>query len=189
MEAAGGASGRSVCVFGAGLLGLTACAMARVAGAELVVCVEPDGPRRDRAGAFGADRVGHPRDLGAIAIDTVGEDGFDIVLEISGHPEALEATGRFAAVGGSVVLVGSVFPGPPWVLDPERIIRRHLTIKGVHNYAPSHLSAAVSFLETHHRRFPFAGLVARWYPLDAANQALAHAGRAEAIRVGLAPAR
>ena len=41
MEAAGELHGRSVCLFGAGMLGLTACAMARAAGAVQIICVDP----------------------------------------------------------------------------------------------------------------------------------------------------
>ena len=86
LEAAGDLQGRSVCLFGAGMLGLTACAMARSLGAAEVICVDPIPARRERALSFGATRVAQPDDLTAIADAAVGPFGFDAVLELSGNP-------------------------------------------------------------------------------------------------------
>ena len=40
-------------------------------------------------------------------------------------------------------------------LEAEWIVRRNLTLRGVHNYAPV-LREAVSFLTAHHTKFPFS---------------------------------
>src|ERR1043165_1066492 len=45
---------RTVLIFGAGVLGLTACAMARSAGARSVLVCDPDAERRARGADFGA---------------------------------------------------------------------------------------------------------------------------------------
>ncbi|WP_406695032.1 zinc-binding dehydrogenase [Singulisphaera sp. Ch08] len=153
LEAAGDLQGRQVCVIGAGMLGLTACAMARVQGAAGIVCVEPNDLRREHALLFGASGVARPDELTAVAAEAVGRHGFDVVVELSGHPSAFEMVWPLIRVGGRLILVGSVFPAPPVSVSLEQIVRRHLTIRGIHNYAPRHLLAAVEFLSAHHGEF------------------------------------
>jgi len=74
--------------------------------------------------------------------------------------------------GGTFVVVGAVFPAPPVELYLEQLVRRQLTLRGIHNYAPRHLLQAVQFLESQHRTYPFASLVAQWQPLTQIAQLL-----------------
>jgi len=187
LEAAGGLHDRNICIFGAGMLGITACAMARALGAAEIVCVDPISARRDRALLFGASRVASPNDFAAVADGTVSTLGFDAVLELSGNPAAFHAGWPRIRLGGTLVLVGSVFPGEPISLPLEEIVRRHLTIRGIHNYAPRHLLTAVAFLSSHHRQIPFASLVTHWIPLTSISSAFAECGQHDAIRVGVYP--
>jgi threonine dehydrogenase-like Zn-dependent dehydrogenase len=83
------------------------------------------------------------------------------------------------------VLVGAVFPTPPVPVVPERLVRGHLTVRGVHNYAPGHLLTAVRFLAE--KRFPFETLVADWFPLHDAESAFRRARAPDALRVGVRP--
>lgn len=188
LEPAGDLSGATVAVFGLGLLGLTACAMAREAGAERVIGIDPRPARRDRARAFGATALAEPGGLSGL-LDGIGIDGVDCSLEVSGAATAvLEAIG-VAAIGGRIHLVGSVLPTAAVPLDPERVVRRLLEIRGIHNYAPRHLATAVRFLADCHGRYPLAGLVERWFPLSEAEAAFAHAARSGAVRIGVRPDR
>ncbi|MCA9048052.1 MAG: alcohol dehydrogenase catalytic domain-containing protein, partial [Planctomycetaceae bacterium] len=66
LEAAGPVTGRSVCIFGAGMLGLTACAAVRTLGAENVVCVDPAAERRQSAMLFGATQSVTPEEVRAV---------------------------------------------------------------------------------------------------------------------------
>ncbi|MFO1064535.1 MAG: alcohol dehydrogenase catalytic domain-containing protein [Pirellulales bacterium] len=63
MEAAGEINGRTIVVLGAGLLGLTACAMARSLDASQILSIDLDVYRRERAFQFGANAAGGPADL------------------------------------------------------------------------------------------------------------------------------
>ena len=144
------------------MLGLTAVAMAHARGA-LVVAVDPDPERRELAQRFGAAAVHAP---GGAA------PGFDVGIEVSGAPAAVDALLAEAGTGGTVVLAGSVFPAPPVALLAESVVRRSLTIRGVHNYAPRHLREAVRFLADAPQA-AFAGLVGSVVPLADAEQALA----------------
>jgi alcohol dehydrogenase len=70
-------------------------------------------------------------------------------------------------------------------VDPEAVVRRCLRVAGVHNYAPRHLREAVRFLAENHGRFPFAELVARTFPLDAADEAFRFAEAEKPVRVAV----
>ena len=176
MEAAGPLKDRSVLIAGAGLLGLTACAMARQAGASKITCLEPDPHRRDRALAFGATAAVAPNDLGL--------DEFDVFLELSGANAAWELAFDRLALGARAVLIGAVFPGPDTRINMERIVRRMITIRGIHNYASRHLEAAVSFLAEHGRHVPLAEMVSEWFDLADHVNALKAASLPGATRIG-----
>ncbi|MGH1550551.1 zinc-binding dehydrogenase [Leifsonia poae] len=171
--------GALVLVAGAGMLGLTATAMATDAGARVVVS-EPVAERREAAKAFGAVAVADPsagadralslpavlhRAGGRAAVPTVA-------LELSGDPSAVRSLLGAIDVGGVLVLVGSVTPGPELAVAPEQLVRNLLTIRGVHNYAPRHLEQAVRFLADAWDRYPFAEQVGETYALADVDRAL-----------------
>jgi alcohol dehydrogenase len=179
VEAAGDLAGRTVAIFGAGLLGLTACSMARVKGASSVICVEPDAGRRQPAARFGATQTVPPGEL--------SDPRLDVVLELSGAPEAFEAALPAMSIGGTIVLLGGVFPSRTVGVAMEDVIRRILTIRGVHNYAPRHLAQAVRFLDDHHHEYPFDSAVVSWFRLAEVHRAFEHARDPRALRVGVIP--
>lgn len=156
--------GDRVLVTGAGMLGVTAVAMAARAGAEVVVA-DPHAERRDRALRFGA----------AAAVPVAGGRGFDVALELSGAPAAVRSCLDALDVGGTAVLAGSVSPGPALDLDPERLVRGLHRVVGVHNYAPRHLADAVAFLAAEHDRLPFVEFTGGPFPLDDLDAAFAAA--------------
>lgn len=170
-------SGDRVLVAGAGMLGLTAAAMASTAGAEVVV-VDPHPDRRERALAFGA----------ATTTDDAGAVGpVDLALELSGAPEAVTACLGALEIGGTAVLAGSVSPGPAATFDAERVVRGLHTVTGVHNYAPVHLQRAVDFLATSWGCFPFGDLVAGAHDLDDLDGAVDAAASGVTPRRGVRP--
>jgi alcohol dehydrogenase len=187
LSAAGAVQARSLLVYGAGLLGLTACAMLRTAGAAEVLCVETEEHRRQRALEFGATRAIAPADVPGAVHAATGGCGVDAVIELSGAQAAFESAWPQLRLGGTLVLVGAVFPGPPLSISMENIVRRNITIRGVHNYAPGDLLTAVEFLAAQQSRYPFAELVAQWFPLSAAAFAFDAARVPRNVRVGVRP--
>ena len=161
IERAGPLRGRRVAVMGAGMLGLGAVAAAASAGASAITAVDPSAERRQLARQFGATDDAAP----ALEVGSC-----DVLLEFSGSSTALQA-GLVALDGqGVAVLAGSVAPNGTIALDPEQVVRRQLSIFGVHNYEPRHLGAALDFLGDTRDRFPWADLVAEPKPLaDVAN--------------------
>lgn len=174
--------GALVLVAGAGMLGLTATAMATESGARVVVS-EPRPERRETALAFGAAAVADPfagpsTGLAAAIARAGGRAAAPtIALELSGDPAAVRSLLGAVDVGGVLVMVGSVSPGPELGIVPEQLVRNLLTIRGVHNYAPRHLEQAVRFLAETWQRYPFAEQVGETFPLAEVDRALASTGR------------
>lgn len=173
--------GRDVLIFGAGMLGLTATAMSIHAGAANVTVCDVDPDRLARARLFGATAAIEWSTLSTSTLEA------DVVFEVSGANAAVEAAVSHAAVGGEVILIGSVSPVGQVAIDPEQVVRRLLHIRGVHNYTPDSLAGAVKFLSEARERFPFASLVEQSFPLSRTNEAVAFAQESRACRIAVHP--
>ena len=186
-RAAGSLAGQRILVLGAGVLGVFACAMAKSAGAASVVAVDPQEACRDRALAFGADVAFDAKqdDLVATLRDTADGLGFDVVLELAGVTPSVAIALAAVRTGGTAILVGSVAHCEPLPIDPEQIVRRMITLRGVHNYHPRDLQTAVAFLAGPGSSFPFASLVVENYPLGQVEAAFhsAHSHPGERVCV------
>ena len=187
----GPVAGRHVLVVGAGMLGLTACAMAAAGGARSVIAVEPDPVRLEMARAFGATDgieagLGEQAMLARILPLTEGR-GVDLAVEFSGHPEAVEAALALLRPGGRLLAAGATFPSRPVQLSAEQIVRRSLEIVGVYNYQPHDLGVALDFLAAQHSRFPFEKLVSASFPMARANEAMDFAATGRSPRVAVIP--
>lgn len=186
LEAAGPVGGTRVLVMGCGMLGLTASAWLRSLGAESVIGCDSDPGRLALAARFGSTRRATPEVLGEVVRDASGGFGVDVVLELTGAPEAVESSLPLLRLGGTLVLVGSVFPTRAVPMLPEQVVRRCLTIRGVHNYRPDHLGRALDFLASV-GDWPFGDLVSAWQPLTALDQVLQAAPDPDRPRVGIRP--
>lgn len=191
MRTAGPVQGRRVLILGAGMLGVTAAAFADDAGAKSVVVCDPDTRRLAQATSFGetigVESHGDLDELKRRLESACGSAAFDVVFEISGAPAAVATALAAGDIGARIVLVGSVLPSPAVPLDPEAVVRRCLSISGVHNYAPGDLRTAVDFLQRSHTRYPFAEIVERRFPLQQANQAVDWAAHERPLRVAVQP--
>ncbi|MEO3785154.1 alcohol dehydrogenase catalytic domain-containing protein [Actinocorallia sp. B10E7] len=173
----GDLTGRRATVCGAGLLGLLATAMLAERGASVTV-IDPDASRRAAAPAMGA----------AAALDATAEPPeAEVYLELSGAAAAARAAPRRTAVGGVVVLAGTVSPGAPLDWEAQDVVRRLLTVRGVHNYTPAHLAEAAAWSAEATARRPLADLFGVAHPLADLDQALEEAACGAAVRVGVVP--
>ena len=182
---------RRVLILGAGMLGLTAVAFAKSQGAATTIVCDVNVRRLERAKLFGAD---HAVQWDADAeifrrrlLDLPNSDQFDVILELSGSADAVECAFNHGDIGARIVLVGSVMKSRPASIDPERVVRRWYSIHGVHNYAPTDLRTAVTFLEQFGSTYPFASLVEFAYPLTEINAAIDKAVHARPFRVAIRP--
>jgi threonine 3-dehydrogenase len=124
--------GEDVLITGAGPIGLMAAAVARHIGARFVVATDISQARLELARQMGVD----------IAVDirtsTIAEaqhqlgmrEGFDIGLEMSGHPTALPDMIMNLNHGGRIAMLG--LPSQPISVDWARVVSHMITIKGIY---------------------------------------------------------
>jgi putative phosphonate catabolism associated alcohol dehydrogenase len=184
IDAAGQLTGQSIAILGAGLIGLTAAAMASQQNANNVIVVDPDAHRLQLAKRFGATQAVKPDQLASLIAD-VTRHGLDVVIEASGANAAFLAAFPLLRIGGTAVLVGAVAPTADVPIGLEKIVRRNLRLVGIHNYAPPHLRSAVDFLARCHQKYPFAELVSEWFSIEQIEQAFQSARDPRNVRVGV----
>jgi alcohol dehydrogenase len=188
---AGSVAGASVVIHGAGMLGLTACAMAAFGRARHIFVIEPDQRRRDQALQFGAtaalDSALPPEQILACVNDVSQRRGADIGLELAGYPESIELGVGLLRHGGKFVMAGSTFPGRPVRLSAQDIVRRMIRIEGVYNYSPGDLESALTFLSHAVNLHPFESLVGKSFHLSEVDAAMHFAESARPTRVALIP--
>ena len=90
-------------------------------------------------------------------------------------------------IGGRYVLAGAVSPVSSTAISKEIIIRRMLSIHGVHNYAPQDLAEAVRFLKDNHTKFPFGDLVTDTFGLEQVEEAFQYVTQSKALSVAILP--
>lgn len=179
---------RTVLVQGAGLLGLYACALLAERGAEVVLCTDIDDRRLALVEPFGGVPI-DGRDPAALAIALAqhAPGGVDVAIEVAGVRELIPEGVASLRVGGWYLLVGLVHPDSTLDLTAETLIRRCITLRGVHNYTPADLDEAIAFLARDHARRPYADLVGEILPLADLDRAVLLAAERRWPRVGVAP--
>jgi len=184
---AGNLAGKVVLIMGAGMLGVTACAMAKFYDAKLVIVCDTNEKRLLKACVFGADQSTLPAGLSDVVSNLTEGLGVDIIFELTGAPVAFENAFECVGIGGKIILVGSVFPSTPVGLPMEIVVRKLLSIVGVHNYVPEDLAKALDFLNQT-RHLPWESLVGKWFNLSDVDLAFQLAQSPEYYRVGISGA-
>ncbi len=184
--------GDVVVVQGLGLLGLYACAIARARGARLVIGLDSVAGRVSMARKFGADETVNvtglaPADLIRLVNSLSGGRGADVVIEVCGSPDVVPTGVKMLRVGGRYVLGGLVNPGSEFQVDGNDLIRKLITLRGVHNYHPRHLVQAVDFVTQQSSVYPFGELVDAVFPLEQINEAFAQAAQRSVLRAAIVP--
>jgi putative phosphonate catabolism associated alcohol dehydrogenase len=191
LRTAGPVADRTVVVLGAGMVGLSVASLAAAAGARGVWMLDPQADRLARAakvvpGIFPAVPPADPAATAAFVAGLGADDGADIVVEAGGAAAAVALAVELTATGGSCIFAGTVSPVGLVPIDPERIVRRQLSIRGVHNYLPADLVTAVDHLASP-QGAGLAGLVGPEFPLSRANDAVAAAASPDHLRVVVVP--
>jgi len=191
-EAAGLRMGQTVVVQGLGLLGLYGAAIAKARGARTVIGLDTVAGRRERAHRFGVDLALDPATTDSDELlrrvrQLCRPDGADAVLEVCGVPEVIPLGIEMLRVGGTYVLGGLVNPRAMVTIDANQVLRKLLTLRGVHNYHPRNLIEALDFVVANRKRFPFHDLVDGKYPLDRVGEAMADAAARRVLRAAITP--
>ena len=124
--------GEDVLITGAGPVGLMATAICRHVGARFVVVSDPNPYRLRIAKAMGATLTINIREGEVVdAMAQLGmKEGFDIGLEMSGSPDALDDMLGTMCHGGKIALLGLLPSGAG--IDWDKVIFHGLTIKGIY---------------------------------------------------------
>jgi threonine 3-dehydrogenase len=124
--------GEDVLITGAGPIGIMAAAIARHAGARYVVITDVNEYRLELARKMGV----------TLAVNTAKEnlkdvqkklgmkEGFDVGLEMSGHPGAFHDMIDNMCHGGKIAMLG--IPSEPMAIDWNKVVFSMLTIKGIY---------------------------------------------------------
>jgi S-(hydroxymethyl)glutathione dehydrogenase / alcohol dehydrogenase len=105
-------AGSTVAVFGSGIVGLSAVAGARIAGARRIIAIDLNPARLAVAARFGATDVlvAGRDDVGATISRLTARRGCDYVFEAVGRAEVFRQAVEAARPGGKVVFLGKVAP-------------------------------------------------------------------------------
>lgn len=121
-----------VLITGAGPIGCMAAAVCRFAGARHVVVTDVNPWRLELAKKLGATRtVNVAEESLADAMKSLGmKEGFDVALEMSGHPSGLNDILNHTSNGAKVSLLG-IFPEKV-AIDWDKVIFKGLVLKGIY---------------------------------------------------------
>ena len=139
--------GERVLVIGCGPIGALTVAALRAQGVDDIKVSEPSAVRASLASKLGASVVVSPDDLdvpGPYEPGRVVSDAVDVVLECSGHGDAMEAGLAQLRRTGRLVLVGAGMASPRF--DPNRILLNELVITGAFCYDADGFGRALSLL-------------------------------------------
>jgi putative phosphonate catabolism associated alcohol dehydrogenase len=187
MRLAGPIEGSTVAILGCGVLGMNAVAMARFLGAEKVIACDLSASRSTLASRFGADHFATPDQLLEHTRDLTEGRGADITLEFSGAASAVSGAITATRTGGTTVIAGITTPGCEIHLDANELVRRMLTIRGLHNYGPEDLVSAVDFLTKTSASVPFAELTGGEYALENIEHAFEFSSSSPGQRIAVKP--
>jgi threonine 3-dehydrogenase len=124
--------GEDVLITGAGPIGIMAVAIAKHIGARHVVISDVNDYRLNLALKMGATRaVNVQRESLDDVMGQLGmTEGFDVGLEMSGHPQALNDMVKLMNHGGNIALLG--IPPGETAIDWNQVIFKGLVIKGIY---------------------------------------------------------
>jgi len=112
-------------ICGTGMLGIIACAMAKVSGASKVIALDTNMQRLKTAYDFGADEdlfinMGQ-NDVQKLYVDKYQQSlSVDVLIDFSGSPDAMENCIDTLAIGSIAVLIGATFPQRKIQIDAEK---------------------------------------------------------------------
>ncbi|GIU79001.1 MAG: sorbitol dehydrogenase [Bryobacteraceae bacterium] len=122
--------GDTVAVLGAGSIGLLGIAMAKQAGAEMVLAGDRVPHRIELAKRMGADEAVPVRDFRELVMDRTRGRGADLVYDAAGAPETIALGLQCVRPGGSFVLIG--IPEPlEFAVDLHAALAKELRIQAI----------------------------------------------------------
>lgn len=180
-------STRNVLVTGCGPIGLFAVGIANAAGAKQIFATDINPKRLEMARTMGATHALDSRDdvVHHVLAATEGE-GVDVLLEMSGHPSAIDQGFRSLRYGGFASLLGL----PPNGL-PDFDLANHVVFKGATVYGVSGRKMFETWYQTQAlvagNKVDLRPIITHHLPLEEFETAFELMLRGEAAKVALYP--
>lgn len=161
--------GERVLVIGGGGIGMHACQIARILGAQVIVAERQPRKLPQLRGLLADVEAFNPSEhkLDEFLRDWTGGEGVDVVIETVGRSETLRLSAASLAPGGRLVPVG-YDPSRPMELDALQLHYRELEVLGTRVSTRRELEEVIELVEKGQLR----PVVDRSYPLEQANEAL-----------------
>jgi len=124
--------GSSVAVIGAGGVGLNIMQGAQLAGAAVIIAIDLNPSKLERATTFGATHVINPSQIDPFEAirQLTGGVGVDYSFEAVGLPGTMRQCWEMARPGGTVVMVGIAPEGSKLTLPATRVVREERRLMG-----------------------------------------------------------
>ncbi|MGH7351064.1 MAG: zinc-dependent alcohol dehydrogenase [Candidatus Methylomirabilales bacterium] len=188
IERSGVRLGQTLCIFGAGPMGLLLTQLAKRQGVK-VIMVGKGQFRLTKAAEAGADEIldaaQGERVLAEVRRLSPEGRGAAVTIEATGRPEVWEQAVEVTRKAGTVVLFGGCEPGTSFRVDTRRMHYEELMLIGVFHHTPRHIREALGLLEQ--GLVNTKALLTHQMALSSLPEAFELIARGEAIKVALTP--
>jgi threonine dehydrogenase-like Zn-dependent dehydrogenase len=184
--------GESVAVMGVGPVGQSVVALASLSGAGEIAAVDAVQDRLDYARRMGATQMvslATPRKerLSQVHGFTRAR-GVDVVIEASGHPDAVSEALDIVRDGGRVVVCGHYTDNGSVEIHPHwQINRKHVELRGCWGSRYEHFHRGVEIAARFGGEKPWSAMVGQSYDLSSAAKGLASVEKREAVKALIRP--
>ena len=180
--------GDTVCVIGAGPVGLMIMKLCKLKGAR-VIAVDKDAKRLAKAEAIAADECINSSVesdvVSAVKRLTRGGYGVDVAIEAAGVPALWELAIALTRKGGLVNLFGGCESGTKISVPTERLHYGELKIIGVFHHTPYYVRRALALISN--RAIDPDELITHEMPLSELERAFGLVASGEALKVAIIP--
>jgi S-(hydroxymethyl)glutathione dehydrogenase/alcohol dehydrogenase len=166
--------GDLVAVLGVGGIGTNVLQTARLLGAADITAIDVDPAKEAAAIRFGADRFA-----------TSAEGPFDVVVECSGAPAAIDAAIALTGPGGTTALVGLPPVGHRATFDVGTLMRGRRIVGSLAGDIVPERDVPAIVAHARAGELDLDGLVSRVWPLEGIHEAIAAMRAGEVVRAVL----
>ncbi|KAI0215968.1 hypothetical protein LSAT2_031969 [Lamellibrachia satsuma] len=189
---------RKALVQGAGLLGLFGCVLLKERGFLNIYVTDVQEARLQHVSQFGglafhlngasqSSIVSSDGPFGKIHRNAPKDETLDVVIEVSGGTSVLSQGLRFLRPGGLYIFVDTRQPQLDLHLPIDILMKKMLTVQGVHGYQPCHLEEAVDFISRTANQYPYDSLFGPEFSLSCFHEAVKIAKEKKFHRVLVRP--
>ena len=175
---AGATIGDCVVIQGAGQQGISATVAARESGATPVIVtgLSRDSQRLALCREFGAHHTINveKEDVTAKVSEITGGRMADVVVDVTGSPQALQKSLDLVRPKGTILAAGLTGSETLTPLLIDKIVHKEIRLQGARSKGAAAVLSAIKLVEA--RKYPWERIVSHHYPLEKAEEALQAVG-------------